>query len=76
VVFFVSGVTPSPLMTESQMDVVMHSNRKVMGKLVWPEEENEMKVEMEEIDFDSQVILLYIIFFLCSYCSLIVLVCV
>jgi hypothetical protein len=45
-----------------------------MGKLVWPEEENEMEEEMEEIDFDSQVSLLYIIFFLCSYCSLIVLV--
>jgi hypothetical protein len=45
------------------MEAVMHSNRKVMGKLVWPEEENEMEEEMEEIDFDSQVSLLYKIFF-------------
>ena len=53
------------------MEVVMHANRKVMGKLVWPEEENETTEEFEEIDFDSQVffyLLLLFIFILQYVC--------
>jgi hypothetical protein len=70
-VYIISGETPSPFMTESQMEVVMHANRKVMGKLVWPEEENETTEELEEMDFDSQVffyLLLLFIFILQFVC--------
>jgi hypothetical protein len=43
-------------MTESQFAHVIASNRKSMGRLVWPEVDKVMNEEMEEIDFDSQVI--------------------
>ncbi len=71
--YIILGETPSPLMTESQMEVVMHANRKVMGKLVWPEEENETTEEFEEIDFDSQVFFFYY-YCLFLYCNLFVLI--
>jgi hypothetical protein len=53
---FCIGETPSPVMTESQFADVIASNRKSMGRLVWPEVDKVMNEEMEEIDFDSQVI--------------------
>ncbi len=53
---FCIGETPSPVMTESQFAHVIASNRKSMGRLVWPEVDKVMNEEMEEIDFDSQVI--------------------